>query len=339
MSKRNLNVLNLKKFLKENSRESRSYISFKKNLKLLKKKPFLVAVSGGPDSLALAILSKIFSIESKIKVYYVLIDHKIRDKSSLEAEKVKKLLKKHHINLRIIKNKKIISSNIQKNARDIRYELLLNFCLKNKLKYVLTAHHSDDQVETFLIMLSRGSGVQGLSSMKIMTKLKKNIFVVRPLLDQKKIDLIYISKKLLGKYFVDPSNKDNKYLRTKVRNIKKFLEKKGIKQEQILRSINNLNSSRETINNYVKKVYSSNVIKEKQKYILNYKEILKETDEVKLKIFNNTIKSCSKSYYPPRSKKTLNLIRRISNGKEKKLTLGGCILSRKGRFIEVVKEA
>ena len=74
-------------------------------------------------------------------------------------------------------------------------------------------------------MLSRGSGVQGLSSMKMSTRLRKNISLVRPFLDQKKINLVYITK-LLGKYFIDPSNKNDKYLRTKVRNIKKFLEKK-----------------------------------------------------------------------------------------------------------------
>ena len=97
-----------------------------------------------------------------ISNYFVLIDHKIRNNSTSEAFKVKKLLKKNQINLRILTNRIIISNNIQKKARDIRYELLINFCKKNKIKYILTAHHSDDQIETFLIMLSRGSGVQGL---------------------------------------------------------------------------------------------------------------------------------------------------------------------------------
>ena len=153
MSKRNLNVLNLKKILENNKRLKKSYISFKNNLKIIKNNPFLVAVSGGPDSLALAILSKIFSKESKSKAYFVLIDHKIRENSTSEAFKVKKLLKKNQINLRILTNRIIISNNIQKKARDIRYELLINFCKKNKIKYILTAHHSDDQIETFLIML------------------------------------------------------------------------------------------------------------------------------------------------------------------------------------------
>ena len=94
MSKRNLNVLNLKKILENNKRLKKSYISFKNNLKIIKNNPFLVAVSGGPDSLALAILSKIFSKESKSKAYFVLIDHKIRNNSTSEAFKVKKLLKK-----------------------------------------------------------------------------------------------------------------------------------------------------------------------------------------------------------------------------------------------------
>ena len=157
MSKRNLNVLNLKKILENNKRLKKSYISFKNNLKIIKNNPFLVAVSGGPDSLALAILSKIFSKESKSKAYFVLIDHKIRNNSTSEAFKVKKLLKKNQINLRILTNRIIISNNIQKKARIYQVRTFNKFfCKKNKIKYILTAHHSDDQIETFLIMLSRG---------------------------------------------------------------------------------------------------------------------------------------------------------------------------------------
>ena len=69
--------------------------NFSKKLKSLNKKIFLVAVSGGPDSLALTALAKFYSYENKCKIYYVLIDHKIRKNSSKEAQSVKKLLKKH----------------------------------------------------------------------------------------------------------------------------------------------------------------------------------------------------------------------------------------------------
>ena len=94
MSKKDLSVLKLKKF-NLNNKTFLTYSNFKSYLeKSINKKPFLVAVSGGPDSLALAALSKIYSSEKKNKPFFVLIDHGIRSNSSKEAKDVKLLLKK-----------------------------------------------------------------------------------------------------------------------------------------------------------------------------------------------------------------------------------------------------
>ena len=83
-------------------------------------------------------------------------------------------------------NKSKINKNIQSQARKIRYDLLVKFCKKKKIKIILTAHNLEDQVETFFIRLSRGSGLTGLSAMKSSSKLSNNIILSRPLLDTKK---------------------------------------------------------------------------------------------------------------------------------------------------------
>ena len=130
MSKKNSNAI-LKKI--ENLEEIKNtYLSFKNSLKTLKTKSFLVAVSGGPDSLALVALSRLYNYEKKTKFHYVLINHNIRKDSFEEAQKVKKLLFKHQINLIILSNSKKIDSNIQSRARQIRYDLLLKYCQKKK---------------------------------------------------------------------------------------------------------------------------------------------------------------------------------------------------------------
>ena len=67
------------------------------------------------------------------------------------------------------------SKNIQKNARDIRYSLISNYCIKKNIKYLVTAHHADDQIENFFIRLFRGSGLTGLSSMSVDSKLNNNL--------------------------------------------------------------------------------------------------------------------------------------------------------------------
>ena len=93
MSKRNLNV-NLKNGFKNYQDLSNTFLKFKNKLDFFKKKKFLVAVSGGPDSLALAALCKAYTLNKNTKFYYLLVDHGIRKNSYQEAQKVKKLLKK-----------------------------------------------------------------------------------------------------------------------------------------------------------------------------------------------------------------------------------------------------
>ena len=131
MSKKNSSVI-----LKENFRNYdelfKIYLSFKKKLNSFKRKTFLIAVSGGPDSLALTALAKAYSYTNKCKIYYVLVDHNLRKNSSKEAILVKNLLKNYQINLNILKNKKLIKKNIQGEAREVRYNLLTTFCKKKK---------------------------------------------------------------------------------------------------------------------------------------------------------------------------------------------------------------
>ena len=83
------------------------------------------------------------------KFHYVNINHGIRKNSKKESLKVKNLLKKHKIKLKIINNSEKIKNNIQHKARSIRYTLLHKECIKNKIKTIITAHHQDDQIETF----------------------------------------------------------------------------------------------------------------------------------------------------------------------------------------------
>ena len=254
MSKKNSSV-NLKNGFKDFKDLSTIFLNFKYKLDRLKKKNYTVAVSGGPDSLALVALTKAYSYTKKIKFHYVLVDHNIRKNSSKEAVQVKNLLKTNKINLKIILNKKKITKNIQSDARRTRYEILSNYCKTNKINTLLTAHNLEDQVETFFIRLSRGSGVKGLSAMNSLSKIDNKINLFRPLLDTKKIFLITISKIVFGKYFKDPSNKNIKYLRTKIRNLKKPLKKSGIEYDQIIKSINNLALSNATLDEYFKQIF------------------------------------------------------------------------------------
>ncbi len=338
MSKKNSSVI-LKNCFKSSGELSKIYENFKNKLDKQKKKSYIAAISGGPDSLALAALLKAYSFERKVKLYFVLINHNIRKNSSREASQVKKLLMKHKLKLLILNNKFKINKNIQGQARNMRYKMLINFCKKKKIKTLLTAHNLEDQVETFFIRLSRGSGLTGLSAMKPLSKLNSSIGLFRPLLDVKKKSLIKISKTIFGKYIIDPSNKNEKYLRTKVRNLRKHLSLSGIDYDQIFRSINNLASSKETLEGYLKEVFKKTIKKVGQKEVLiNFKKFNSFNDEVKMRVINESIKTLKKNYYNPRSIKVSNLIKNLNKRNFKRSTLGGCLFFLKRDHICLIRE-
>ena len=244
MNLKNLSAKNKshKKIIKHLNTKKISKVFKEFSSSLIIKEDIAVAVSGGPDSLALAYLAKCYSIKHKIKVKYFIVDHKLRKESSLEAETVKSILNKIDINCKILKwNGKKPSKNIQAEARDKRYSLLANECQKNNINYLLLGHHINDLFENFFIRLARGSGLKGLISFSKNTMYKnKNLNILRPLLDLEKKDLLYISRKVFSFFVSDPSNKNKDYQRTRIRNLLKELEKEGLDKKKLKLTIDNL---------------------------------------------------------------------------------------------------
>ena len=106
--------------------------------------------------------------------------------------------------------------------------------------------------------------------MRELSKISKNIILLRPLLDINKNQLIKISKIAFKKFYKDPSNKNLKYLRTKIRGLKPILENKGIEYKQIIKSIKNLASSRDTLDYHFDKIYQDLLIKKKERIFFSY---------------------------------------------------------------------
>ncbi len=337
MSKKNSSA-NLKKFLGDFKDFDKIYLNFKNKLNKLKKKTYVVAVSGGPDSLALVALTKVYSLDKSSKFHYILVNHNIRENSSLESKKVKLILKKKKINLKILNNNIKISANIQNQARILRYKMMVDYCQKNKIKTILTAHNLEDQVETFFIRLSRGSGLKGLSSMRYSSNLENNVKLIRPLLDTKKKYLVKITEKMFGKYINDPSNLDKKFLRTKIRNLKSSLEKSGINYDQIIKSIHNLASSNDILDSYYSQIFKKVVKASSKQILINLDKFGKYENEIKIWIINSCIKILKKNYYNPRTKKVIYLIGKLGSKKFKKSTLGGCVFEKNDPLLSIKLE-
>jgi len=186
--------------------------------------------------------------------------------------------------------------------------------------------------------LSRASGLKGLSAMSQESKIDKQINLYPPLLDIKKEYLIKITKLIFGKFVKDPSNKDKKFLRTKVRNLKKPLEKSGIKYEQIFKSIKNLSSSKETLDRYFNIIFKKMIKKKGNEIKIDFNKYNNLSKDTKIAIINVSIKQLKENYYDLRTKKIENLIKNLEEDNFKKYTLGGCIFFKKGKDLCLILE-
>ena len=308
--------------------------------KNIKDKSFALAVSGGPDSLCLAYFSKIYSSEFDNKIHVLIVDHNLRKESNKEALKVKKILKRKKIPSTILRWKGFVpKNNIQKNARDLRYLLISDYCSKKNIKYLITAHHGDDQIENFFIRLLRGSGLTGLSSMSANVKYSRHLKIIRPFLYFKKTDLKYVTLKYFRTYINDPSNEDEKFLRVRVRRYRKDMEREGLDTRKIIKTVDNLVSANQAINFYKNKaLYKHASFVSKNRCLINKKIFSEEAGEIIFKSFSDILSLVSETYYPPRSKKIVNLINRLKKSKFTKSTLGGCIVEKKENFVLISKE-
>ena len=343
MSQKNLNVSNkTHKNLLNNLRDKKIFQIYKKFENILNiNQDFIVGVSGGTDSMALSLLTKIYSIKNSLNAYYFIVDHRLRKNSSIEALSVKNQLKKYNIKSNILKwYGKKPKSNIQSLARNKRYNLLINQAKELNIKTILTGHHIDDLYENFFIRISRGSGLNGLVSFSEKTQ-TGNIDIVRPLINFEKKHLNYVTTKIFKSYIQDPSNEDNKYKRVRIRKLIKNLQNDGLDKSKFLLTIRNLKDSNETIKFYVTKNLKDNscIYKDKSKIILN-DEFFKQPHEVIFRSLIEIIKFVGNKYYAVRGKKVDYIIDKLKDQTRSsfKFTLGNCIIYKVNHSIIVVKE-
>ncbi len=196
----------------------------------------LLAVSGGPDSVALMLLAARWarSRAAAPRLFVATVDHGLRPESSKEAEAVAawaKALGLAHTTLAW--NGPKPQARVQELARDKRYELLLEHAKDVGAEAVATAHHADDQAETILFRLLRGSGVAGLAGMASSSE-RGGCLISRPLLGCPKDTLVATCEAAAHPYFRDPSNADPAFARTRIRDLIARLEPDGLNRRVLL---------------------------------------------------------------------------------------------------------
>lgn len=208
-----------------------------------------LAVSGGPDSLALLLLAHDCFPK---QIDAATVDHGLRPEAKEEAEMVADICDMKNIPHRILKPSIPIRGSIQSEARKARYSLLHGWMERENIKWLATAHHADDQLETLVMRLLRGSGIDGMSAIRA-----KRGYVIRPLL--------HLSKKELEEYLLsenitavdDPSNHDQSFDRVRVRKALSQLD--GFNVGLASQSATALDDARKAIGWMVEKLSAENI--------------------------------------------------------------------------------
>ena len=245
-------------------------------------KTYLLAVSGGVDSMVLADLFQV----SGFNFHMAHINYHLRNEdSNLDQKLVSDFCKKHKIPLHLYevsKNDNQPENSIQNWARELRYRFFREIQEKVNLDYIVTAHHLNDQLETFIINLSKASGIRGLSGIPA-----NENGIVRPLLDFSKDEIYDFAKENQIDFREDQSNQKTDYLRNKIRhNIVPELQK--INSDFLTnfsKSINYIHQAKDFINQSVDdKIKILKINSDENQIIIDKQKFSKESELIRYEI-------------------------------------------------------
>jgi tRNA(Ile)-lysidine synthase len=176
-----------------------------------------VAVSGGRDSLALALLAHEWAAAHDGRVLALIVDHGLRAESAGEARATRQRLTGHGIATEVLAwTGEKPSTRLQQAAREARYRLLFEACRRHGILHLMTAHHADDQAETLTMRAARASGPDGLAGMAALVE-HRDLRLLRPLLGVPRPRLTATIEDRGVGWIEDPSNADRRFERVRIR--------------------------------------------------------------------------------------------------------------------------
>jgi tRNA(Ile)-lysidine synthase len=298
-----------------------------------------VAVSGGADSLALCLLASRWAAARQGRVSALTVDHGLRPESADEAARVGPLLAdmgvEHHV---LTWDGAKPTSGVQAAARAARYDLMTQWARRAGVLHVLLAHHQDDQAETVLLRLAAGSGVDGLSAMAAVVETPA-VRLLRPLLG---VPGARLKALLTGEerlWIEDPSNRDDRYARVRLRRVAPSLARAGLPAERLAATARSLARSRMAMEEGVSALLARCCTVFPAGYAIVDPAILaREADEVSGRALARILLCIGGRAHGPRSEKLDRLHARLKGGEITSATLGGCRILLRGRHLLVCRE-
>jgi len=303
-------------------------------------KKIAVAVSGGADSLGLAILLSGWIKGKNIKLHALTVDHDLRVESSIEAKLVAKILKPFGLTHKILKwEGKKPTTKIQEAARNARYALMTEYCLTHKINFLCVAHHGQDQMETILFRLAKGTGLDGASGMRSVQTFENGLTLLRPLLSVSHQDLCNTCIEHGVQWIEDPSNVNNKYARIRIRQVLDTLQREGLTPQRIESFSHRVTSSLELIDFFIDKTYQDILVnKDIHKIEINFTKFLLIPLDGQVRILKMIIAELKPHKKYPARLEDIERLARSMKIEFKGKTLGGCHFKIKKKNLSISLE-
>ncbi|MEK7327534.1 MAG: tRNA lysidine(34) synthetase TilS, partial [Chloroflexota bacterium] len=265
-------------------------------------KPTLAAaVSGGPDSLALCLLAQGWARARGGRVLALTVDHRLRPESAKEARQVARWLKARGIAHRVLVwDAPKPGSNRAAAAREARYRLMIAAAARRGILHLLLAHHLDDQTETLLLRLARGSGVDGLAAMAPAVALG-DLRLLRPLLDVPKSRLVATLKAMRQDFVEDPSNRSAASARARLRQPLAAIADAGLTARRLAETARRMGRARHALELATAALMARAVAIHPAGYVLLDPLALGHApEELVLRLIARCLTTVSGETYPPR---------------------------------------
>ncbi|RZB12714.1 tRNA lysidine(34) synthetase TilS [Ehrlichia minasensis] len=300
---------------------------------------YAVAVSGGIDSMVLLHLSAQYSNCNTPII--LTVNHGLRQEAEQEALFVFQHSQNLNLKCHILNwHGKLPESNIQSSARQIRYGLLLQWCNENRINYLMVAHQKNDQAETIMIRLERGSGLDGLAGMQECTYLN-GICILRPLLSVSRIELLQYANQNNISWINDPSNNNKKYKRTLYRNMLETTDNSEVFINRLYTASTHIKRSLDCILHYVREATDQCLEFTNLGHInIKLDVFLNLPEEISLRLLTYSIMTIGQQKYKPRYNKINRIFYKIQNNEfNSAQTLCNCkIVKNQNNTISVIRE-
>ena len=289
-----------------------------------------VAVSGGVDSMALALA---FVKWADFDIHILSVDHGLRKEARSEVELVERYASQWGARFQALKwEHGGVENKLQEQARVARYGLMLDYCEAQGIKYLLLAHHMDDQAETFLFRLCKGSGLDGLASMRTVQEIDgRDVCLVRPLLEVPKEALITFCEEHGIDYVHDPSNESAQYARVRLRQAREVLEAEGLSNKRLAVSAKRFERARSALEYLAHKLYNEAILnKNTKRIVFDFKLLINNPEELILRCVMMAMEALGGvKGYGARFEKIEHLVQGLLNETSfRKRTLGGVVFER-----------